>query len=139
MNSIFSVFKTILKLFWRIFRITLLVGIVLGSLAAAAYVLKLDDHVRTQFEGKRWALPARVFARPLEMYIGKGLYAQDLEKELQLLHYRKTNNPIDTGQYIRKGNTFIIHTRGFQFAEDKEPERKIKITLSKVILIVKTL
>ncbi len=131
MNSIFNVFKTIFRLLWRIFRIALLVGIVLGSLAAAAYVLKLDDHVRTQFEGKRWALPARVFARPLEIFVGKGLYAQDLEKELQLLHYRKTNNPIDTGQYIRNGNTFIVHTRGFQFAEDKEPERKIKITLSK--------
>ena len=131
MKSIFKVLKSIFKLFWRIFRITLLVGIVLGSLAAAAYVLKLDDHVRTQFEGKRWALPARVFARPLEMYVGQGLHAQDLEKELQLLHYRKTNNPIDTGQYIRTGNTFIIHTRGFQFAEDKEPERKIKVTLSK--------
>lgn len=108
-----------------------MIAIVLGSLAAAAYVLKLDDHVTTQFEGKRWALPARVFARPLEMYVGKGLYARDLEKELQLLHYRKTNNPIDTGQYIRKGNTFIIHTRGFQFADDKEPERRIKVNLSK--------
>ncbi len=131
MNSILNVFKTVFAFLWRIFRIALLVGIVLGSLAAAAYVLKLDDHVRTQFEGKRWALPARVFARPLEMFVGKGLYARDLEKELQLLHYRKTNNPIDTGQYIRKGNTFIIHTRGFQFAEDKEPERKIKVTLAK--------
>ena len=131
MNSIFNALKVVFKVFWRIFRITLLIGIVLGSLAAAAYVLKLDDHVTTQFEGKRWALPARVFARPLEMYVGKGLYARDLEKELQLLHYRKTNNPIDTGQYIRKGNTFIIHTRGFQFADDKEPERKIKVTLGK--------
>jgi penicillin-binding protein 1B len=128
---IFRIIKAIWKLFWRIFRISLMIGIVLGSLAAAAYVLKLDDHVTTQFEGKRWALPARVFARPLEMYVGKGLYARDLEKELQLLHYRKTNNPIDTGQYIRQGNTFIIHTRGFQFAEDKEPERRIKVNLSK--------
>ncbi|MCK5902063.1 MAG: penicillin-binding protein 1B [Cocleimonas sp.] len=124
----------ILKLFrvlWRIFRIIFLIGIVLGSLAAAAYVLKLDDHVRTQFEGKRWALPARVFARPLELYVGKGLFPNDLEKELQLLHYRKTNNPIDTGQYTRNGNVFLIHSRGFQFAEDKEPEREIKVTLSK--------
>jgi len=130
-NSILKAVVFLFKLTWRIFRIALLIGIVLGSLAAAAYVLKLDDHVTSQFEGKRWALPARVFARPLEMYVGKGLYARDLEKELQLLHYRKTNNPIDTGQYIRKGNTFIIHTRGFQFAEDKEPERRIKVTLSK--------
>ncbi len=127
MNILLKIFKVL----WRIFRIALLISIVLGALAAAAYVLKLDDHVRTQFEGKRWALPARVFARPLEMYVGKGLYPQDLEKELQLLHYRKTNNPIDTGQYTRKGNSFLIHTRGFQFAEDKEPERKIRVTLSK--------
>ncbi|HIL93137.1 MAG TPA: hypothetical protein EYG50_10455, partial [Cycloclasticus sp.] len=28
----------------------------------AAYVVYLDYTVRTQFEGKRWALPAHVFA-----------------------------------------------------------------------------
>lgn len=116
---------------FRVFRILLLVGIILGALFAAAYVLKQDDRVRTQFEGKRWSLPARVFARPLDFYEGQTLFAQDLEKELHLLRYRKTSKPTATGQYSRNGNVFQIHTRGFRFAEDIEQERLIKITIKK--------
>ena len=33
-------------------------------------LLFLDIHIRAQFEGKRWALPAKVYARPLELYAG---------------------------------------------------------------------
>jgi len=45
-----------------------------NTLFFAAYVLQQDDLVRSQFEGKRWALPARVFARPLELYEGQNLH-----------------------------------------------------------------
>ncbi len=115
----------------RILRVLFLVAIVVGALMAAAYVLKQDEKVTRQFEGKRWSLPARVFARPLELYEGKTLYARDLEKELHLLRYRQTKDLSATGQYSKKGNSFVIHTRGFQFAEDLEPERLIRITLGK--------
>ena len=54
----------LLSIFWRVFKVALLVAIIIGALVAAAYVLKLDDQVKTQFAGKLWALPARVFARP---------------------------------------------------------------------------
>ena len=114
----------------RILRVVLLVAIVIGALLAAAYVLKQDDKVTKQFEGKRWSLPARVFARPLELYEGKTLYARDLEKELHLLRYRKSDKITATGQYSKKGNSFLIHTRGFQFAEDLEPERLLRINLN---------
>ncbi|MEE9351850.1 MAG: hypothetical protein V3U78_06285, partial [Thiotrichaceae bacterium] len=114
--SLLKIGFSILVGFMRILRVLFLVAIVVGALMAAAYVLKQDEKVTRQFEGKRWSLPARVFARPLELYEGKTLYARDLEKELHLLRYRKTNNPSATGQYSKKGNSFVIHTRGFQFA-----------------------
>jgi penicillin-binding protein 1B len=37
------------------------------------YGVHLDKVVRAKFEGKRWALPARVYARPLELYVGRAL------------------------------------------------------------------
>ena len=37
------------------------------------YVIYLDFEVRSQFDGKKWSVPARVYARPLELYIGKPL------------------------------------------------------------------
>lgn len=116
---------------WRIFRIVFLVGIVIGALLAAVYVLKQDDVVRKQFEGKRWALPARVFARPLELYEGQTLKADDLHKELQLLNYSYVTHVMGTGQFKRNKNTFIVQTRGFKFAEDQEISRRIRIQLKK--------
>ncbi|PID45872.1 MAG: penicillin-binding protein 1B [Proteobacteria bacterium] len=117
---------------WRVFRIALLVAIVMGALVAAAYVLKLDDQVKTQFAGKLWALPARVFARPLELYEGQTLFADNLEKELQLLNYSKVSGALSgTGQFSRAGNTFRIHSRGFRFAEDTEAERVFQLTIRK--------
>jgi len=122
----------LLSIFWRVFKVALLVSIIIGALVAAAYVLKLDDQVKTQFAGKLWALPARVFARPLELYEGQTLFADNLEKELKLLNYSNVgSNPSGTGQYTRKGNTFIIHSRGFRFAEDNEPERTFELKISK--------
>ncbi len=114
---------------WRVARIFILIGIVIGSLFAAAYVLQLDDKVRKQFEGKRWALPARVFARPLELYEGKRLLADDLQKELQLLNYTFVTHIVGTGQYKRDKNTFFIQTRGFQFADDQEISRRIRVDI----------
>jgi len=116
---------------WRIARIVILVGIVIGALLAAVYVLKQDDVVRKQFEGKRWALPARVFARPLELYEGQTLKADDLHKELQLLNYSYVTHVMGTGQFKRQKNTFFVQTRGFKFAEDQEISRRIRIQLKK--------
>ncbi len=125
LKIIFSIIVGLL----RILRVVFFVAIIVGALLAAAYVLKQDEKVTRQFEGKRWSLPARVFARPLELYEGKTLFARDLEKELHLLRYRKTKDLSSTGEYSKNGNSFLIHTRGFQFAEDLEPERLIRITL----------
>ena len=120
----------ILALFGRTFRILFLVALILGVLVFVAYTMQLDDEVRSQFEGKRWELPARVFARPLDMYEGQQLYADHLEQEMKLLGYREIAEPTQTGQYRRKGDQFMINTRGFQFAGDKEPARSIKVNIS---------
>ncbi len=42
----------------------------LFSLVLGVYLLYLDHTVTTKFEGKRWAVPARVYGRPLELYPG---------------------------------------------------------------------
>ena len=127
----FSVIGSILGGVWRVTRIALLIGVVIGSLFAAAYVLQQDELVRSQFEGKRWALPARVFARPLELYEGQSLKADDLQKELQLLNYSFVTHLVGTGQFKRDKNTFYVQTRGFKFSEDKEISRRILIKIQK--------
>lgn len=130
-SGFFGIILSILRGFWRVTRIAILIGIVLGSLFAAAYVLEQDALVQTQFEGKRWALPARVFARPLELYEGQSLKADDLHKELQLLNYSFVTHLVGTGQFKREKDSFFVQTRGFKFAEDQEISRRIRIDLKK--------
>ena len=57
-------------------------------LGASAFTLYLDHRVRTEFEGRRFALPARIYARPLELHVGLRLALPDLEDELRELGYK---------------------------------------------------
>ncbi len=93
----------------------------MGGLAAVLYGLYLDGTVRTKFEGKRWALPARVYARPLELYAGRTLTAEALEGDLDRLQYRKVAEPVRPGTYARAANRFLVRTRPFRFWDGAEP------------------
>jgi len=94
------------------------------------YVIKLDVQVRQQFEGKRWALPARVYARPLEFYTGKPLTTENLIAELKALGYQQNSSPKAPGQYHYNDNEFIITTRGFEFWDIPEPSRTVQVRFS---------
>lgn len=92
------------------------------------YTAFLDYRIRSRFEGRRWALPARVLARPLEIHADKALTPEALIRELKLLRYRKRVSVGAPGDYRRKTNTVLVHTRGFPFSDDHEPARKVRIT-----------
>jgi penicillin-binding protein 1B len=62
---------------------------VLGLLLTA-WVIYLDAQVRFKFEGKRWALPAQVYARTLEIYNDRALNLNNLKIELKMLGYTQT-------------------------------------------------
>ncbi|GAA0426986.1 penicillin-binding protein 1B [Cocleimonas flava] len=131
-RTVFGIILGVFKGLWRVSRIAILIGIVIGSLLTAAYVLQQDELVRSQFEGKRWALPARVFARPLEIYEGQSLKPENLQKELQLLGYSYVTHLVGTGQFTKdKKGLFSIQTRGFKFAQDQEISRRISIQIKK--------
>ena len=49
----------------------------------AAWLIYLDAEVRRAFDGKKWALPAKVYARPLALYPGLLLSPEQLQAELQ--------------------------------------------------------
>ncbi len=104
--------------------------IILGVSAAIIYAAFLDVEIRRQFEGKRWALPARVFARPLELYADQELTAQALEQELRLLRYRKSERTAATGTYSRHGQRITINSRGFMFWDGEEPAQGMRVDFS---------
>jgi penicillin-binding protein 1B len=96
----------------------LLAVLVLCVLVLAVYVVHLDRIVTTQFEGRRWTLPAQVYAAPQELYAGEALSAPDLEHELLRLQYRRVNQLDKPGSYLRQGDRFQINLRAARFADE---------------------
>lgn len=92
-----------------------------------AYVVYLDFVIRFSFEGKRWALPAHVYARPLELYPGARLSAAQFNLELERLGYRYTYRPSEPGNYTRQDDRFYLITRSFHFWDGVEQSRHLDI------------
>jgi len=103
-----------------------LIGLLLFSL----YVIYLDMRITQSFEGQRWALPARVFARPLELHTGLTLSRAELLKELKLLRYRKDTHPEKPGSYTAVRDGVVLVSRGFRFPDGEEQQRKLRIIFS---------
>ena len=104
--------------------------LILPFLAALVWLIWTDHTVRTQFEGRRWALPARVYARPLELYAGKAQALSDTRSELALLGYREVSRVTEPGQYRVLGERLRVATRGFVFWDGREPPRALEIEFS---------
>ena len=55
-----------------------------------AYVSILDSRVINKLEGVLWTVPAKVYARPLELAEGGNINIGQLKKELEILSYEQT-------------------------------------------------
>ena len=97
-----------------------------GVAGLALYAVHLDRVIRDKFEGQRWALPARVFARPLELYTGLPLDPPRLVEALDRLGYQQ-GEPTGVGTYAVRGPRVLVYTRGFQFWDGAEPPRKVDV------------
>ena len=64
-----------------LFSLILLIIIIAACVALAVYMVHLDKIVREKFEGQRWEIPAKVYARPLELFVGAELSPEDLKSE----------------------------------------------------------
>jgi penicillin-binding protein 1B len=92
-----------------------------------AYVGYQDYSVRQQFEGKRWALPAKVYASPLDLFAGLPMDAGRLTALLDELKYRADPALSTQATYARKGDEVRIKTREFQFWDKREPARDLRV------------
>ena len=90
-------------------------------LAIALYAWHLDRLVTHQFEGRRWSLPAQIYAAPLELYAGLQLSPGELEHELQRLQYLRVQRIEHPGTYRQQAGRFQIALRAAQFADESRP------------------
>lgn len=93
----------------------------------AAYGVYLDASIRARFEGQRWALPARVYAQPLELYTGLELSPARFAAVLERLGYQQVPALRHAGEFSRDRDRFHVHTQRFQFWDAPEPARRLRI------------
>jgi len=115
----------------RIRKLVVAVAVAVGAavLALALYVIHLDSVVREQFEGRRWDVPARVYALPTEIYVGENFNIEDFEQELRQLHYRQADRVDTPGSYHRHDATIDLYARRAVFADEVREAAKISVTL----------
>lgn len=94
------------------------------------YLIRIDNVIRDKFEGNRWDIPAKVFARPLEVYANAPIDQADFQKELGLLGYKNSENYTKPGNFLVQDNTVFVHTRGFDFGDSVEPEQILQVAFT---------
>ncbi|MEQ1324645.1 penicillin-binding protein 1B [Acinetobacter soli] len=99
-----------------------------GFIAFSIYVIRLDTVIRNKFEGQRWDIPAKVFARPLEIYTNASISQANFTQELNMLGYKSSDSYTKPGSYVNQGNSMYVHTRGFDFGDSSEPEQVLEVT-----------
>src|SRR5258708_23708681 len=97
-----------------------------GAVALIALALHLEVRVRDEFEGGRFALPARIYARPLELHAGLHIAQGDVEDELRELGYREQPAG-ESGWFAKQGAELDIAVRPFVFWDGAQPARRVRV------------
>ncbi len=115
------VWQSFKSIFWR--------AVLVSFVALLGYTFYLDVQVRQRFEGQKWALPAHVYTRPLEFYVGQQFDAKLAESELDELGYLKRDNISRVGSYRLDSLELAVHQREFRFWDEARPQQIIKVAL----------
>ena len=116
---------------WRVlgklFAGVLLVGLIV-AIAIGAYLVVLDREITGRFEGRRWSLPARVYAAPMALYAGLRSTPDELAMELRRLGYRETTGSHPAvGRYVVGPYRVRATLRPFHFADARRSTLPVTI------------
>ena len=100
-----------------------------GIAFLSVYCLYLDAKITEKFEGQRWKLPAKVYARPFQLYPNKSIRVRMFHQELNLLGYQRVSHARQPGQYAASQHRIDIYLREFQFNDGYRPPRFVSIQL----------
>ena len=99
--------------------------------AFLALLLYLDVWVTSKFEGQKWALPAHVYTRSMDVYVGQAVSQKTIVDELKELGYKPTSSASDlnrTGQYFSRENDLAIFQRAFTFWDEQRESQKVRVS-----------
>ncbi len=99
--------------------------------AGVGYLLYLDRLITNTFEGRRWSVPAVVYATPLELHPGASLSRNEVITELARLGYQQRRQASEPGTYSGLANTLSIHLRAFRFMERMRGSQRIEVVFDR--------
>ena len=91
------------------------------------WFLHLNQLITETFEGRRWSVPAQVYAAPVELYAGAPLTLADLTEELTRLGYAVNANLPAPGTYARRGRLLDVYLRAFEYPEISRGSQRIRL------------
>ena len=104
-----------------------------ASGAFLAFALYLDLRVTGEFEGRRFALPARIYARPIELHAGQRIPQAEIEAELRNLGYRVGERE-EPGWYVKEQDSLEISVRPFVFWDGAQAARRVRVQFDSGVL-----
>src|SRR5438445_4296132 len=109
--------------FWRYTRYT---GLPV-RLLVCGFTLYLGFRWRREFEGRRFALPARIYARPLELHAGLRIAQIDVVRELQEAGYREGAREGESGWFLRDNDWLEVAVRPFVFWDGPQGPKRVRV------------
>jgi penicillin-binding protein 1B len=115
------------KFLLKLWVIQLLVILACVFLSYCAY---LDFQIRKEFEGKRWSVPARVYAQPIELYAGREFEQKLLIDQLKQASYQPVQKITKPGQFNSRASVIELYTRQFHYWDGLETAKKVRIRIN---------
>jgi penicillin-binding protein 1B len=112
----------------RLVLFTALLGAV-GTLAGVLWVRQLDAVLRQRFEGRRFAVPSRVYADTALIFPGVNLAASGFFARLERLGYREVGGAreLHQGDFRRGRDSVDVALRDFSYPRRPLPGRRIRL------------
>ncbi len=90
-----------------------LIVLVIFFVLSAALVAIIDSRVTNKLEGILWTIPAKIYARSLDIAEGSKVNKSYLIRELDMLSYSENKNPSKPGEFRYQKNNLKIFLRGY--------------------------
>ncbi|OZB59770.1 MAG: penicillin-binding protein 1B [Lysobacterales bacterium 14-68-21] len=119
---------------WPWVRIPFWIGLGLFFGFLLPYTLVLDKRVQDRFNDLVFAVPTRVFARPLLLQAGEPMTPAALELELTFAGYSDDGKGELPGRWGRHGARYTISSRGYAGPDGGELPKRITVTMGRGVV-----
>ncbi|TAL83259.1 MAG: penicillin-binding protein 1B [Rhodanobacter sp.] len=126
--------RSFARVSWRWLCIPFWIGMGLLFGFVLPYILVLNKRVQDRFSDLVFAVPTRVYARPLPLVAGEPMTPAALKLELTFAGYSDDGKGRVPGSWVNQGSHYTISSRGYAGPDGGELPDRIEVTLGSGIV-----